>query len=487
MFLKIHKGVNNLLGTLFLMFFLFGGSAVCSAQTLDQAREMIKAGDYPAAKAAFEVLIQKYPKRADVNKWYGEALFETGEYALSRKYLEFAAKSRIQGAYLYLGKLNQREYRFDEAIANLEKYQTFLKKDPDALAAVDILIEQCELGSKALNRIEKVQIIDSMIVNKNNFFEYYKLSQETGHFIDYKTLAAADPEQFTVVFESQRGDRRVYAKKNSENGYDLYTSNKLHGEAWSEPIPFPDNINTEANENFPFVLTDGLTVYYASDMNPTLGGYDLYITRYDTSNESYFTPERLPMPFNSPFNDYLMAIDEGNNVGWFATDRFQPEDKVIVYLFIPNLGEKEYYRDLTPKEAISLARIDSIRGTWPEDAAYDQLLYSIYNEEQKVTKERGDFVFVINDNIVYLFMDDFESTQARELYAEARQASKMLTNTQTELENLRQVWNRGNSNVQNKIRAKILQLEGKTNELELLIPQLEMKSRNTEILYLRNK
>ena len=40
------------------------------------------------------------------------------------------------------------------------------------------------------------------------------------------------------------------------------------------------------------------------------------------------------MPFNSPYNDYMYVIDEYNNLGWFASDRFQPEGKVLSLIHI---------------------------------------------------------------------------------------------------------------------------------------------------------
>ena len=32
----------------------------------------------------------------------------------------------------------------------------------------------------------------------------------------------------------------------------------------------------------------------------------------------------------------MMVIDEAKQLGWFVSDRYQPEGKVCVYLFIPN-------------------------------------------------------------------------------------------------------------------------------------------------------
>ena len=484
MYFKDKKAINVFLRAFLLLF--IASSTNMHAQTLDEAREMIRVGNYPAAREAFATLIENNKNRADVNKWYGEALYETGDYAEAEKYLKIAAARKIPGAYLYLAKVYQKTYRFTDAVKNLERYRTLIKKDPEETEKTDILIEQCELGEKGLRRVEMVQVIDSMIVDKDKFFEYYKLGQDAGRLIDYRMLSDADPELFTTVFESQRGDKRMMGHRSDENGYDLFQSNKLYGDNWSDPVSLPDNINTAANENFPFVMTDGLTIYFASDREPSMGGYDLYVSKYNPSNESYFNPERLPMPFNSPFNDYLMAIDETNNVGWFASDRFQAADKVIIYLFIYT-ENKNYYRDLTPEESIARAEIRSIRDTWTEDASYDQLLYNVYNAEQYLSKKKAEFYFVINDKIIYTNYDEFESGEARSLFTQAMKAQAQLDDAETELGTLRLQWTKGNKQVRERVSSKILQLESKSNELAALIPELKLKARNTEINHIRNK
>ena len=61
-------------------------------------------------------------------------------------------------------------------------------------------------------------------------------------------------------------------------------------------------------------------------------------------------PENVGMPFNSPYNDYMYVIDEFNDLGWFASDRYQPEDKVCVYVFVPNESKQVYdYESTSPK------------------------------------------------------------------------------------------------------------------------------------------
>ena len=73
---------------------------------------------------------------------------------------------------------------------------------------------------------------------------------------------------------------------------------------------------TERNgqQDYPFMLSDGTTLYFAENGEESLGGYDLFVTRYSSSSHEYLKPENLGMPFNSPYNDYMLVIDEPNNL-----------------------------------------------------------------------------------------------------------------------------------------------------------------------------
>lgn len=76
-----------------------------------------------------------------------------------------------------------------------------------------------------------------------------------------------------------------------------------------------------------------------------------FVTRYNTNTDTYLVPENVGMPFNSPYNDYMYVIDEYNNLGWFASDRYQPEDKVCIYVFVPNDSKRTYnYEAMEPEK-----------------------------------------------------------------------------------------------------------------------------------------
>ena len=68
MYFKDKKAINVFLRAFLLL--LIASSTNMHAQTLDEAREMIRVGNYPAAREAFATLIESNKNRADVNKWY---------------------------------------------------------------------------------------------------------------------------------------------------------------------------------------------------------------------------------------------------------------------------------------------------------------------------------------------------------------------------------------------------------------------------------
>ena len=132
------------------------------------------------------------------------------------------------------------------------------------------------------------------------------------------------------------------------------------------------------------------------------------------------------MPFNSPYNDYMMVFDEVKGLGWFVSDRFQPEGKACVYLFIPNPEHKRVEsEDIEVKRA--RAAITAIRDSWKESSDYADLIRLSHTEipygEKKIEK---DFEFIIGNNIVYYKLDDINSPEAKGYYEKVVALNKQI-------------------------------------------------------------
>jgi len=136
------------------------------------------------------------------------------------------------------------------------------------------------------------------------------------------------------------------------------------------------------------------------------------------------------MPFNSPANDYLMVIDEYQQLGWFVTDRNQPADTVCLYVFIPTENRRIYNEEEVGKEKLaSLARISSIKDTWKDMNAVNaarKRLEEVRRGFKDETKKR-DFTFIVNDHKTCYTLTDFKDPLAQ-------QKAKVWLETQKEYE-----------------------------------------------------
>jgi hypothetical protein len=462
----------------FLLFLIFLPFTVYS-QSLDEAKKLYAEGNYAKALPFFESACKSSPKNASYNLWYGHCLLETGNRQAALEYLKYAASKDMPEAHLALGKLHYLNYEFEESANAYEKYLQPGEKNKKTAGTDETkqLLERSRRAARLISRCEDIQIIDSIIVDKNDFLKVYFISREAGR-LEYTDRG--------VAYVNPLNDKRYFAEKNENGHHRLYTEIKIQ-EKWTDRKKLTLPSDSSGNDNYPFVLQDGLTVYYASTGNGSIGGYDLFITRYNSGNDTYLAPSQMGMPFNSIGNDYLMVIDENNNMGYFATDRFQEEGKIIIYTFIPN-EEILPVESENKKELINRAKITSIRDTWEKETDYsayiEEVKKNILNEQNKVKR---DFFFVINDNIIYYTLDDFKNAAARQAFLKAQDLEKQLKTQEKDLENLRDNYLKGNAQYRKSVQATILYREKHLPELRDQYNKAAMDARNLEIRYLRQQ
>lgn len=370
-----------------------------------------------------------------------------------------------------------KAYRFEEAAEMYEKIAAKLKKGRklEEAEAIQPLLAKANQAARLLNRCEDIQIIDSIIIDKEHFLDAYFISSEAG---------SLQKENNQLYYTNQLQDKRYFSKKNVDNNYRLYSELKLQ-DTWSDQRELSLPYDSLANDNYPFMLSDGMTLYYASTGHGSIGGYDLFISRYNYGNETFFAPSQLGMPFNSPANDYMLAIDEINNIGYFATDRFQPEDKVIVYTYIPNASVQPIETEIDSVR-INRAKISSIRDSWRAGGNYRAHIQQVRKyiaEEQE--KAKRDFSFVINDNIVYHTLEHFDNPAARQTFQQLQEMKIQIDHLESELDSQRADFARSSTQMKTTIAERILKNENRYYDLLKRYEETAVNVRNMEIRYIR--
>ena len=474
---------KNILHTLWIAMCIITCTTL-SAQTLEQAKTLFREGKYAEAKPVFQRYARNYPNNGSYNYWYGACCYETGEKTLCEKHLLIGARRKVQEAFRYLGQLYTEQYRFDEAVDNYAQYVGMLEKAQKPAEKWCQRQQQAEEAARMLRGVERTAVIDSFSVPKEEFMAYYKTSPESGTLIPPSNGNGA-------AYRTQLGNK-IYASIPQQGQLDLYTR-APQGEAWGTPSPLTGNVNTSADENYPYALSDGITLYYASNGEGSIGGYDIFVTRYNSRTGNYLLPENIGMPYNSPFNDYMLVIDEYNNLGWFASDRFQPQDSVCIYVFIPNKAKYTYDPETTPSDTLrKRAMISSIADTWDELAGHAnevepaQRRLAIAMHTRLDNTPQHEFTFVIDDHTLYHRFEDFHSPEALALFRQWQKAKKTLAQARKKLEQIRNTYARMPETQRANLAPTILEQEKNVEQIEAQTKLLEKQTRNTEFIRLSN-
>jgi len=459
-----------------------------SAQTIEEAKELFKNGQFEKAKPVFQKYVKSTPGNPNYSFWYGACCYETGERNMAEKYLVIGANKKIQEAFRYLGQLYSEQYRFEDAAKNYNAYIAMLAKSKTPTEKYESALKQANIGAQMLKGIEKVAIIDSIVVDKDNFLSSYKISKESGNLYNYNKFFKTEENNEGTVFLTELGNKLYYGDKGKNGNMNIFTKTKLLDQ-WSEPTLLPKSVNSSDDANYPFVMSDGITFYYAAKGENSVGGYDIFVTRYNSETDTYLKPENVGMPFNSPFNDYMYVIDEYNNLGWFASDRYQPKDKVCIYVFIPNESKQIYDYDTTdPEKLLSLAKITSLKESWNDrnadvKAAHDRLTAAKAPVVEE--KEKADFEFVINDQLTYTKPEEFTSPKAIELFKQWQQNLSDYKTQSKKLEKQRELYTASGKDKKSTLAPGLLDLEKRVEQMGYEVKTLETNIRNEENNFLK--
>lgn len=425
-------------------------AVVSQAATLDDVGMMIRSGDTDQALSALDSIASAQPKNAAVDLLRGECLVAMRDDQAAEKSFEAANRKGSNDALLGLADIAVRRYLVDEADEYIEKYRAYLKKNrrkklPDESEDLDNRINRTRA---MLDRVEKIVVIDSLIVDEWQFFESYRLSAESGSLNSIDVLPMGTHYSLpTVVYQTEDKREMIWAAQDSADAFVLRKTDRLVGDSWSRPVDLGSHLGGGGDANYPFLMPDGVTLYFASDGEGSLGGYDIYVSRNDGSE--YLQPQNIGMPYNSPYDDYMLAIDEMTGIGWWATDRNRLDGKLTIYIFIPS--EMRVNVDIDDPSLIDRARLTSIKSTWEPGKEYSDLLSRVYSVLPPSAVKKPQFSFAMPDGRVLTRLDQLSTDRGREAMERYLSLKKRADERRSRLDTLRGEFAAGNMSVGDEI------------------------------------
>ncbi len=364
------------------------------------------------------------------------------------------------------------EYRFDEAITALTKKIDEEKKKKNSTVTLEAQLHQARMGAEMLSGTERITIIDSMVVDADAFLSAYRLSVGCGTLAPLASIAPTLVRNSTQgampAFLNDFGDRMVFADTDSAGLtklYECFTS----AAGMERPVRLTGMGSDDDDQAYPYLLSDGVTLYFAAQGEESLGGYDIFVTRRMSATGPFVKAENVGMPFNSPANDYMMVIDEQARIGWFVSDRRQPAGKVCIYRFVPNDVRQTLSPDTDSADAIrQQARITSIAACCADATERNEALarlQSIRSSEEGTTtggRRSGSRPLVLPGDVLCTSPSQLKDGRARAIAERLFAIQTQLTQKSQRLEALREEYSVRQTGM---IRNNILNLENEVATL----------------------
>jgi outer membrane protein OmpA-like peptidoglycan-associated protein len=103
-------------------------------------------------------------------------------------------------------------------------------------------------------------------------------------------------------------------------GIDIYKATKDSKGNWGNVKNLGPTINSEENDDAPFIDYDDKTLYFSSDAHKGMGGYDIFKSVMDAKG-AWGEPENMGYPINTPDNDIFYVHTKDGKRAYYSSVR----------------------------------------------------------------------------------------------------------------------------------------------------------------------
>lgn len=168
---------------------------------------------------------------------------------------------------------------------------------------------------------------------------------ETINNSKYQPHASLSNDGRTIYFTSD--------KEEDKHGLDIYSSTLSLG-TWSTPVLMGPEINSDKDEDSPNISADGKTLYFSSKGRNTMGGYDIFRSRFDSVSGKWSEAENMGMPINSTGDDIFYKPNSTGLFAYFAS--YRPEGKGDMDIYRQGYEKKKDFENCLTSEELKRVR-----------------------------------------------------------------------------------------------------------------------------------
>ena len=205
----------------------------------------------------------------------------------------------------------------------------------------------------------------------------------------WETHATMSADGKTMFFVSDR--------KGGQGGRDIYRVVRLPNGEWSKALNIGAPINTEYDEDAPYLHPDGKTMYFASKGHTTMGGFDIFKTIMNEDG-TWTDPINIGYPINTVDDDVFFVTSADGKRGYFSSVRSDGYGEKDIYVI--------HFKDPTTQcLAVVKGRITPADGMQiPDDLMiHVSNLETGENTSYRPRQRDGGFVMIVDPCNTYAF------------------------------------------------------------------------------------
>ncbi|MDA9809604.1 OmpA family protein [Flavobacteriales bacterium] len=138
----------------------------------------------------------------------------------------------------------------------------------------------------------------------------------------WETAATLDLYENILFFVSDR--------EGGYGGRDIWMVKKLPNGNWTEPLNLGEPINTEYDEESPYLHPDGKTIYFSSIGHKSMGGFDIFKSTLN-ENLTWSSPVNMGYPINTVGDDLFFTPSVSGNHAFFSSYRETGKGEYDIY------------------------------------------------------------------------------------------------------------------------------------------------------------
>lgn len=247
-----------------------------------------------------------------------------------------------------------REYRFDEAI---ETYQKVLSSTKDSSLRIKLeeYIIQCENGISLMKYAVTPNVLDKKQFPTENFYlNIAGLQDKSWLRTPNPMVNAGNHPYYNAVYFPEGSGTVYYSAQDNSGSWNIYQIDQISDTLWAEPKILGENITSSGDEIFPMLSADGKELYFASNGHYGIGGFDLYVSKWDEDAQDWGIPENLGFPYSSTADDIFFINTPDGQFSLLASTRGSSDEEDMTLYVI------EYTPTPIKREISDIAEIQKI-------------------------------------------------------------------------------------------------------------------------------